>query len=229
MSTRSAAKGRFSNWRPRRPHRLRTGRSELTADSPATSGGVDDRIRTGDPSLQGFCSPTMDSSAQQYAGICAAHEYPVPSGSVPTVVLWAGQTSLARSWSSRSASLTRPPVSSTWRRHAGRRATDTRPATASAPGYWSVAIFGSAATATSTSPRSGSRSGATIARRGFRGTSQAVSYGATRSRWGPCETPVEPRWRGSRSTRFRLDGDPPSSRRPASVHAELGFSGDEPL
>lgn len=54
--------------------------------------------------------------------------YPVPSGTGSTVRRWLVQTSLARSWSSRTASRLRPRASTTWRRRAGRRASSARAA-----------------------------------------------------------------------------------------------------
>jgi hypothetical protein len=85
--------------------------------------------------------------------ICADHEYPVPSGGVPTFVLWPGQTSRAPLWSSKSGSPTKHPASSIWPNPGGLRATAALPATANAPGSWSAGISGSALSAT-TRPRS---------------------------------------------------------------------------
>src|SRR5215212_11557450 len=45
--------------------------------------------------------------------------YPVLSGTRRTVRLWLGQASRARSWSCRTASLLKPPASTTSRRRAG--------------------------------------------------------------------------------------------------------------
>ena len=80
----------------------------------------------------------------------AAREYPVPSGAVPTVVGWAGQTSPARSWSSSSAFPMRPPVSYLAVR-AGRRAFAAPAAAGQGLGTATAGTCGSAPAAASRS------------------------------------------------------------------------------
>jgi transposase len=73
--------------------------------------------------------------------------YPVTSGRVATVRRWLGQTSRARSWSSKSDSRQRPRALTIWRRRAGRRGSSARGAEGVRRGCWSAVICGSARSA----------------------------------------------------------------------------------
>lgn len=72
-------------------------RAKLTGRALWRGGCSSQRAQRRPPSQQD--GPESQSSSRNWN----PHDYPVPSGPVPTVVLWAGQSSRAASWISRSA------------------------------------------------------------------------------------------------------------------------------